>query len=54
MQLNGKGRDIETGGAQAGDVAAKFAPTHLESLNHFTIEIGGGFDEFGERSDLEG
>jgi len=33
---------------------AKIAPAHLESLNHFTIEIGGRFDEFGEVIEFEG
>ena len=54
VPLNGEGRDVEPGALQAENVAAKVAPAHLERLNHFTIEIGGRLDEFGQRSYREG
>ena len=53
VPLDVEGGDIEAGIAEAIDVVAKAAPTHLKSLADFAIEIGGSFGEFGESGDFE-
>ena len=54
MPLDGKGGDVETGAVQSFDIAAEVAPTHLESLDDFAMEVGGRLGEFGKTLDLEG
>jgi len=54
VPLDGKGGDVEAGAVQSFDIVAEVAPTHLESLDDFAMEVGGGLGEFGKTLDLEG
>src|SRR5215469_2853731 len=54
VPLDGEGGDVEAGAVQSFDIAAEVAPTHLESLDDFAMEVGGGLGEFGKTLDLEG
>src|SRR5579862_3982831 len=54
LPLHSERRCIETGAAQTLNVATEVTPAHLESLNHFAIEIRRRLSEFGEAGNHEG
>ena len=54
VPLDGESGDVEAGTVESFDVMAEVAPTHLESLDDFAVEVGGWLGEFGKAVDLKG